>query len=232
MEKYTYYDILGVSQNATIEEITKAKNNLAKIYHPDANSHSNIDTTIQMQEVLEAYQFLIDENNRALNLENGKLRTFQTFTMNLEMEKESDSFVELWQVTHTLHASLSRFQEIYRENNYSKIIKLPFFNKLAKASTIANTEHRLELQKLKDDISIAMEKLSKGNVPVPFWSLDAMNWVLVRWGQKQGMNYLILFHRYEQYVESNYDKEKKAQLKKDFKYFNQHLSQIMNTNYL
>ena len=33
----TYYDILGVSREATLEEITNAKNALAKVYHPDAN---------------------------------------------------------------------------------------------------------------------------------------------------------------------------------------------------
>ena len=37
MSSRTYYDILGVSRDATLEEITSAKNALAKVYHPDAN---------------------------------------------------------------------------------------------------------------------------------------------------------------------------------------------------
>ena len=43
MSSRTYYDILGVSRDATLEEITSAKNALAKVYHPDANMHKDID---------------------------------------------------------------------------------------------------------------------------------------------------------------------------------------------
>ena len=42
MKSHTYYDILGVSRDATLDEITTAKNALAKVYHPDANAHKNI----------------------------------------------------------------------------------------------------------------------------------------------------------------------------------------------
>ncbi len=58
MSSRTYYDILGVSRDATLEEITSAKNALAKVYHPDANMHKDIDTTAFMQEILEAYRVL------------------------------------------------------------------------------------------------------------------------------------------------------------------------------
>ena len=56
MSSRTYYDILGVSRDATLEEITSAKNALAKVYHPDANMHKDIDTTAFMQEILEAFR--------------------------------------------------------------------------------------------------------------------------------------------------------------------------------
>lgn len=49
MEDKNYYDILGVSVKATAEEITAAKNTLAKRFHPDANLKDGIDTTQQMQ---------------------------------------------------------------------------------------------------------------------------------------------------------------------------------------
>ena len=54
MSSRTYYDILGVSRDATLEEITSAKNALAKVYHPDANMHKDIYTTDFMHEILEA----------------------------------------------------------------------------------------------------------------------------------------------------------------------------------
>lgn len=80
----TYYHVLGVSREATLEEITNAKNALAKVYHPDANMHNDIDTTAYMQEILEAYRTLSDPEKRRqydLELGGGKKRVFRTFTV-------------------------------------------------------------------------------------------------------------------------------------------------------
>ena len=60
MAHKNYYDILGVSTKASLDEITAAKNALAKKYHPDVNLKDGIDTTEQMQEILEAYRILSD----------------------------------------------------------------------------------------------------------------------------------------------------------------------------
>ena len=64
MKSHTYYDILGVSRDATLDEITTAKNALAKVYHPDANMQNDIDTTAYMQEILEAYRILSNPDKR------------------------------------------------------------------------------------------------------------------------------------------------------------------------
>lgn len=45
MESINYYEILGVSQKASQDEIAAAKNLLAKQYHPDVNMKNGIDTT-------------------------------------------------------------------------------------------------------------------------------------------------------------------------------------------
>ena len=77
MSSRTYYNVLGVSREATPEEITNAKNALAKIYHPDANMHNDIDTTKEMQEILEAYRVLSDPEKRKVydrKLGGGKAR--------------------------------------------------------------------------------------------------------------------------------------------------------------
>ena len=57
MAKKNYYKILGVSRTASPEEISAAKNRLAKKYHPDANMKNGIDTTRKMQQILEAYPY-------------------------------------------------------------------------------------------------------------------------------------------------------------------------------
>ncbi len=55
MENKNYYDILGVSEKASQEDITAAKNEMAKRYHSDVNIKNGIDTTEKMQEINEAY---------------------------------------------------------------------------------------------------------------------------------------------------------------------------------
>ena len=57
----------GVSRTGItfLEEISAAKNRLAKKYHPDANMKNGIDTTRKMQQILEAYRILSDPKKRA-----------------------------------------------------------------------------------------------------------------------------------------------------------------------
>ena len=104
MKSHTYYDILGVSRDATLDEITTAKNALAKVYHPDANAHKNIDTTAFMQEILEAYRVLSNpEKRRKYNQETfGETeRVFKTFTLTPENEEENTgSFVTYWNMSN------------------------------------------------------------------------------------------------------------------------------------
>ena len=93
MKSHTYYDILGVSRDATLEEITTAKNALAKIYHPDANVHKDIDTTALMQEILEAYRVLSDpEKRKEYNRDTfgETTRVFRTFKVGPEDGEEEN----------------------------------------------------------------------------------------------------------------------------------------------
>lgn len=57
-----YYDILGVSKNATKEEIKKAYRRLAHRYHPDNKATGN---EKKFKEVNEAYQIIQDDKKRA-----------------------------------------------------------------------------------------------------------------------------------------------------------------------
>lgn len=58
-----YYDILGVSRNASKEEIKKAFRKLARQYHPDVSTAS--DAEERFKEVNEAYEVLSDDEKRS-----------------------------------------------------------------------------------------------------------------------------------------------------------------------
>lgn len=58
-----YYAVLGVSEQASAQEIKKAYRKLAKIYHPDVVK-DNEEKTKKMYAIQEAYECLGDEENR------------------------------------------------------------------------------------------------------------------------------------------------------------------------
>lgn len=62
-EKRDYYEVLGLSKNASDEEIKKAYRKLARQYHPDVNKAA--DAEAKFKEVKEAYDVVSDSQKRA-----------------------------------------------------------------------------------------------------------------------------------------------------------------------
>lgn len=62
-DKRDYYEVLGVSKNATDAEFKKAYRQLAKQYHPDTNP-GNAEAEAKFKEASEAYAVLSDEEKR------------------------------------------------------------------------------------------------------------------------------------------------------------------------
>jgi len=61
--KRDYYEVLGVSRNASDDELKKSFRRLAKQYHPDANKEQGAET--RFIEINEAYEVLSDPQKRA-----------------------------------------------------------------------------------------------------------------------------------------------------------------------
>src|SRR3989449_8980276 len=62
MEKRDYYDVLGVTRNASKDDIKGSYRKLALQYHPDRNKAP--EATEKFKEISEAYAILSDEEKR------------------------------------------------------------------------------------------------------------------------------------------------------------------------
>ncbi len=64
--KKDYYSILGVSRDASPEEIKQAYRRLVLKWHPDRNPDNRKEAEERFKEITEAYQVLSDPKKRAL----------------------------------------------------------------------------------------------------------------------------------------------------------------------
>jgi molecular chaperone DnaJ len=65
MSKRDYYEVLGVSRDASEADLKKAFRRLAMKYHPDRNKDDSGDAEVKFKEAKEAYEILSDANKRA-----------------------------------------------------------------------------------------------------------------------------------------------------------------------
>ena len=197
MENKNYYDILGVSVKATLDEITAAKNLLAKRYHPDVNMKLGVDTTEQMQEILEAYRILSDPKKRSeYDREiTGRTAVMQTFDLRNEEEPEEDcapTFDTYWKAASALYDIIVESDALFKEKDRS--------SRLA----------QLSMQAIKYVIL-----LRGASIPEKYWHPDIMNWLLFTWYKNRNLTIAYLLTLYDDYVKEKVPVVEKLRLQKN-----------------
>lgn len=184
MENKNYYDILEVSVKATIDEITIAKNALAKKYHPDANMQNGIDTTEKMQEILEAYAVLSDPAKRAEYDRDitGRTSVLQTYDLknSTETESEDTGFVVYWKASNELYDIITESDQLARQKDAT--------------SRMA----QLAMQALPYILL-----LREAQIPERYWLPDIMNWLLFAWYRNRNFSTAYLLTLYDEHTKKD-----------------------------
>lgn len=228
----TYYHILGVSREATLEEITAAKNALAKVYHPDANMSSGVDTTEYMQEILEAYRTLSNPEKRAQynkKLSGGSNRIFRTFTMK-EAESESPedetSFVTYWATAGKLLDIVSKSAKLVEQESKNETFSEKILKKFGKSPKSEVHFHR-KMERLALQAITHISTLKNAEIPMDYWQTESMNWILIHWSQNKQLDYRTLFAQYDAFVNQNKSNTEKLKLRTQNKQFHHQLKKLL-----
>lgn len=121
-----YYDLLGISKNATSEEIKKAYRNQAKIWHPDLNKDPKAPE--MAKKINEAKEILLDEQKRKeydSYLDNYKNSIYDNLD---KQNKENGSYTKQ---TYT-----NKNDDYYEEKTYTKWQYFRFYLKYYKVSIL------------------------------------------------------------------------------------------------
>lgn len=133
----TYYDILGINKNATLNEIKAAYKSLAKKYHPDINPNTS-DLFKQINEAYSVlsdsvkrneYDSLLSNDNCDLDVEDltdddldaiiSKLEELRKEIYNKEKQKIKSNYKKSKQVTESIFDIINNFSSYEFTKGYS-----------------------------------------------------------------------------------------------------------------
>ena len=187
MKDCTYYDLLGVSMDADEEAIVNAKNFLVKRLHPDANMKSGYDTTIYIQNILDAYRILSDSKSRRIydnRIRNPIRRDAKDSTDRAYNTPLSPNFAPYWEAANRLNELVTQSHALLQYKPWKK--------------AEASDERLSELASLAEP---QIQTLEDGEIPRQYWFSYAMNWILFQWSQNRDLPYTLLYTMYDSYLE-------------------------------
>lgn len=91
-----------------------------------------------------------------------------------------------------------------------------------------NTYRNRQIAKMAREAVQYITLLKMAEIPMEFWNDEAMNWVLVRWGQRPGNDYIALFNRYRVQVEQMKSASEKKKLHSKNRQFHHDLKKLLS----
>ncbi|MDY3344553.1 J domain-containing protein [Riemerella anatipestifer] len=148
-----YYYFLGISEEATSEDIKKAYRKLSLKYHPDKNENDSFFVE-RFREVQEAYEVLINSSSRSLydqklaqiqqNIKSNQPPYIKTFHANNLRVKKGEEIILNWQ---TQNADVIKIIPFGLVKNYGeKKVKITQFDANGECKILLNATNTL-LQK-------------------------------------------------------------------------------------
>ena len=168
MEKFVnYYEILGVSKDASAEDIKRAYRELSKKYHPD--THPGIDQTLQKQ-VNEAYECLKKEDKKA---EYDKdLAEYERKKAEKQAKEEATRQQQAWESARSYAYQQNFYTEEQNKNNYHNNQNTERNNNENRRTQRGRYERRREeeptIKKFASDIKQAWDEVRKEEKQEPF----------------------------------------------------------------
>ncbi len=212
MQSKNYYQILGVRQTASPEEITAAKNKLAKKYHPDATAKEGLDTTDQMATILEAYATLSDpdrrkEYDRILSGQDAVMQTFDLHENTDSSQDESVPMVNCWRAANALYDIVEESLPLLDPKSKKQKKKQ---NQAPDSDTVQNKLSALTIRAL-EQIRILREE----QIPEQYWHPDTMNWLLFSYMKNRNFTPAHLMTLYDTHLKKDLPRSDRKQVKKE-----------------
>ncbi|MDY3536544.1 J domain-containing protein [Riemerella anatipestifer] len=167
-----YYYFLGISEEATSEDIKKAYRKLSLKYHPDKNENDSFFVE-RFREVQEAYEVLINSNSRSLydqklaqiqqNIKSDQPPYIKTFHANKLRVKKGEEIILNWQ---TQNADVIKIIPFGLVKNYGeKKVKITQFDANGECRILLNATNALLQKTVAKGITI--KEIHEAETPLP-----------------------------------------------------------------
>ncbi|MRM83706.1 J domain-containing protein [Riemerella anatipestifer] len=167
-----YYYFLGISEEATSEDIKKAYRKLSLKYHPDKNENDSFFVE-RFREVQEAYEVLINSSSRSLhdqklaqiqqNIKSDQPPYIKTFHANKLRVKKGEEIILNWQ---TQNADVIKIIPFGLVKNYGeKKVKITQFDANGECRILLNATNTLLQKTVAKGITI--KEIQEVETPLP-----------------------------------------------------------------